>query len=98
MRTLYIRLSRLACCVAVASTTLAPVVVAATDATPAATAAKATVSQRAPDAAERSAMLEILKGESAPERAAWLSYTAGNAEGLALADALAAVFREGGWK
>jgi len=43
-------------------------------------------------------MLEILKAESAPDRAAWLSYTAGNAEGLALADALAAIFREGGWK
>jgi len=55
-------------------------------------------SPRAPDATERAAMVEILKGESAPERAAWLSYSAGNSESKALADALAAAFRDGGWK
>ena len=64
---------------------------------PAATA-KPAESSRAPDPAERAAMVEILKGETAPERAAWLSYSAGNAEGKALAEALAAVFRDGGWK
>jgi len=43
-------------------------------------------------------MLEILRADSTPERAAQLSYTAGNAESQALADALGAVFREAGWK
>lgn len=62
------------------------------------TAAKAAESPRAPDATERAAMIEILKGESAPERAAWFSYSAGNAESKALAEALAALFKEAGWK
>jgi hypothetical protein len=65
---------------------------------PTPSAANAAASPRVPDAAERAAMLAILKEESAPDRAAWLSYSAGNAESLALADALAAIFREGGWK
>lgn len=62
------------------------------------TAAKAAESPRAPDATERAAMVEILKGESATERAAWLSYAAGNGEPRALAEALAGVFRDAGWK
>jgi len=70
----------------------------AADAPKPAAAAKAPESPRAPDVGERAAMVEILKGETAPERTAWLSYSAGNAEGKALAEALAAAFREGGWK
>ncbi len=63
-----------------------------------ASAGQAATSPRAPDAEERTAMLEILKAESAPERAAWLTYGAGDAESKALADARGAVFREAGWK
>jgi len=70
---------------------------AAADA-PKPTAAKAAESPRAPDATERAAMVEILKGESTPERAAWFSYAAGSSETRALAEALAGVFRDGGWK
>lgn len=66
---------------------------------PAPSPAKAAAqSTRAPDATERAAMLDILKVETAPARAAWISYSAGSAEGQALADALAGVFREAGWK
>lgn len=60
--------------------------------------AKAATSPRAPDETERAAMLEILKADTTPERAAWISYGAGNAESQALADALAKVFRDAGWK
>jgi len=60
--------------------------------------AASSASARAPDAAERAAMLDVLKSESAPERAAWITYGAGDAEAKALADALAGVFREAGWK
>jgi len=96
MRTFFV-LSRLACCAA-ASLVLVHMRAAAADAPPAATAAKAAASSRAPDASERAAMLDILKGEAAPERAAWFAYMAGSAAGNALADALAATFREAGWK
>jgi hypothetical protein len=70
----------------------------AADAPQATAAAQPAASTRAPDAAERAAMFEILEAESAPERAAWIVYGAGNAEGKELADALAAVFRDAGWK
>jgi hypothetical protein len=75
--------------------------VAADDAAkPPATAAEAAQveSSRAPDASERAAMLELLKAETAPGRAAWFAYGAGDGEGKALAEALAGVFREAGWK
>lgn len=77
---------------------LAHGVAPAADPKPTATAAAAAASSRAPDESERAAMLEILKAETTPERAAWLSYSAGNAESKALADALGAVFRDAGWK
>jgi hypothetical protein len=73
----------------------------AADPAPAATAAQPAAkveSPRAPDKDERAAMLEILKVETAPARAAWFSYAAGNAESRALAESLAGVFREAGWK
>jgi hypothetical protein len=82
-----------------AAISLAGVAVAA-DPVPSATPKTKAVapSQRAPDATERAAMLEVLKSETAPERMAWFSFTTGSSEGKALADALAAIFREGGWK
>lgn len=70
----------------------------AADAPKPAAAAKAAESPRAPDATERAAMLEILKPETAPHRGAWLTYSAGDAEGKALAESLAGVFKEAGWK
>jgi hypothetical protein len=81
-----------------AALTFAPLVAQAAEPAAPATAAKAGDSPRAPDATEKAAMLEVLKPETAPARAAWLSYTAGNAESRALAESLGTVFREAGWK
>ena len=89
---------RVARCVVAASLTLASVAAGTAEAPPVVAPTQATASERAPDAAERAAMLAILKAESAPERAAWFSYNSGAADGKSLANALAAVFREGGWK
>ena len=61
-------------------------------------AAQAVTSKRAPDADERAAMLAVLKPETAPARATWLTYSAGDAEGKALAESLAGIFEEAGWK
>lgn len=63
-----------------------------------AAAAKAAASTRAPDADERAAMIAVLKPETAPARAAWLAYPAGDAEAKALVESLAGVFTEAGWK
>lgn len=63
-----------------------------------AAAAKAAASTRAPDADERAAMVAVLKPETAPARAAWLTYSAGDAEAKALVESLAGAFEEAGWK
>lgn len=65
---------------------------------PAAAAAKPAESKRAPDATERAAMIEVLKPETAPGRAAWITYTAGDPEARALAESLGGIFKEAGWK
>jgi hypothetical protein len=54
-------------------------------------------SPRAPDAAQRSAMVNVLKGETGADKRVSFIVSPGSAETVALASALEAVFREGGW-
>lgn len=65
-------------------------------AAPAAAAAPRT-SARTPDDEERTAMLDALKAETAPDRKAWFLHGAGQPEAAALTDSLVAIFREAGW-
>lgn len=83
---------------AVAASTLLLVSAAAVHAEDKPAATKAAESKRAPDKEERAAMLAILKPETAPNRGAWITYSAGDAEGKALAESLAGIFKEAGWK
>jgi len=98
MRTRAVRPSVRVCAVAASVVLLLAGASAQADDKPAPVAAKAAESKRAPDASERAAMLEVLKVETAPNRAAWVRYSAGDAEGKALAEALAGIFGEAGWK
>ena len=98
MRTRPLRSSTRACAVAASALLLLSAVSVRADDKPAAAAAKAAESKRAPDAAERAAMIAVLKPEAAPNRAAWITFSAGDAEGKALAESLAGIFKEAGWK
>jgi hypothetical protein len=87
------------CAVAASALLLVSAAAANADDKPAASAAtQAAESKRAPDKEERAAMLAILKPETAPNRGAWIKYSAGDAEGKALAESLAGIFKEAGWK
>ena len=87
-----------ACAVAAAALLMLSTASAHAEDKPAAAAAKAAESKRAPDATERAAMIEVLKPETAPNRAAWITYTAGDPEARALAESLGGIFKESGWK
>jgi len=65
---------------------------------PAAPASRQVTSARAPDDAEKAAMLEVLKAETQEDRRAWFLYSAGQDESAALAKALAQIFESAGWK
>lgn len=54
-------------------------------------------SSRVPDGPRRAAMLEVLKGETGADKRVWVVVAPGNAEAAALATALEAAFRDGGW-
>lgn len=98
MRIRPLRPSARACAVAASALLLVSVPSAHAEDKPAAATAKAAESNRAPDKDERAAMIEILKPETAPNRTAWITYSAGDAEGKALADSLTGIFKEAGWK
>ena len=87
-----------ACAVAAAALLMLSTASAHAEDKPAAAAAKAAESKRAPDATERAAMIEVLKPETAPNRAAWITYTAGDPEARALAESLGGIFKESGRK
>lgn len=67
----------------------------ATTAAPAGAAGQA--ASRVPDAAQRSAMIDVLKREQRGDTRVWFVVAPGNAEASALAGALEAAFREAGW-
>lgn len=98
MRTRPLRPSARACAVAASALLLLSTASARADDKPAAAAAKAAESKRAPDATERAAMIAVLKPETAPNRTAWITFSAGDGEGKALAESLAGIFKEAGWK
>ena len=98
MRIRPLRPSARACAVAASALLLLSAASSNADDKPAAAAAKAAESKRAPDATERAAMIEILKPETAPNRTAWITYSAGDAEGKALAESIGGIFKESGWK
>lgn len=98
MRIRPLRSSVRACAVAASALVLLSAASAHADEKSAPAAAKAAESKRAPDASERAAMIEVLKPETAPNRAAWITFSAGDAEGKALAESLGGIFKEAGWK
>lgn len=58
----------------------------------------AITSARAPDEAERKAMLEVLQAQNSPDRRVWFVLSPGQDETAALAKALASGFESAGWK
>ena len=64
----------------------------------AAAPAAAVTSTRAPDDAEKAAMLEVLTAETEENKRAWFLYSAGQDESGALAKSLAQTFESAGWK
>jgi hypothetical protein len=98
MRIRPLRPSLRACAVAASAVLLLSALAARAEDKPAAAPAKAAESKRAPDATQRAAMIEVLKPETFANRAAWITYSAGDTEGKALAEALGGIFKEAGWK
>lgn len=98
MRTRPVHFFARVCAVAATALMMVSAASARAEDKPAAATTTAAESKRAPDKDERAAMLEILKPETAPSRTAWITYSAGDAEGKALAESLAGIFKEAGWK
>jgi hypothetical protein len=65
---------------------------------PAPPAGSSQQSDRTPDDAERAAMLDVLRGDSSPDRRVSLIVSPGMQEPAALAAALEGIFREAGWQ